>query len=437
MARHAAHVLLKLACGASLPWICTSAMADPPKAAPVAAAAFETEAGPTDIDAASEEAGPADLGPVALPSDETNAVPSTPAIEATEEGADAAPTVEVIRERNANGTVKIERHVLQDSQGNYLNHGLWSHWDEKGKLIGSGEFKSGKREGRWTRVYLSNEGPMFKGPMYQEFQAPFSSEAEFENGVLHGTWRTYDSRNRKMSEFIFDHGKRTGKSIWWHVGGQKRREVDYSDDDIDGEVLEWTADNKLTVRDKYIAGHKLSKQVEYYSPGQKKSEGWILFARELVTTRYDWWQGIADVKVEGKDGIDRKHGAQTAWHSNGQKRMQGAYEANLPVGKFTFWYANGQKQFEGEYIEGKEHGRFIWWHPNGQKQLEGLYLSGGQTGKWMRWNTEGKVTEVGDYSDIGRKVEEVQKPAIVESHDEEHQAPVRNAKQNQGPAMRR
>src|SRR4029077_17724872 len=112
-----------------------------------------------------------------------------------------------------------------------------------------------------------------------------------------------------------------------------------------------------------------------------------------------------------------KQGLQTAWHKNGQKRMEGSYEANLPVGKFTWWFANGQKQFEGEYADGKENGRFVWWHENGQKQLEGVYLAGTQTGKWMRWNASGKVIEVGDYSDTGRKLEDP-KPNLSELDSE-------------------
>src|SRR5438045_1411801 len=42
--------------------------------------------------------------------------------------------VETIQERYPNRTVKVERQVIQDSAGNYINHGTWSQWDERGRL---------------------------------------------------------------------------------------------------------------------------------------------------------------------------------------------------------------------------------------------------------------------------------------------------------------
>ncbi len=68
---------------------------------------------------------------------------------------------------------------------------------------------------------------MLQGALYKDFQAPFVAEATFEDGVLNGTWKVFDSKNRKVSEWEFDHGERNGKSVWYFPNGQKRREVDY------------------------------------------------------------------------------------------------------------------------------------------------------------------------------------------------------------------
>src|SRR5262245_49211877 len=43
--------------------------------------------------------------------------------------------VEVIKERYPSGAIKIEREVTQDGEGNYLLHGAWRHFDDKGHLI--------------------------------------------------------------------------------------------------------------------------------------------------------------------------------------------------------------------------------------------------------------------------------------------------------------
>ncbi|HZZ27376.1 MAG TPA: hypothetical protein VFE46_05150 [Pirellulales bacterium] len=325
--------------------------------------------------------------------------------------------VEVIRERFSNSAVKVERHVTQDSEGNYYNHGLWTEWDEKGRLVGSGEYRYGKRQGRWLRWYGQSDSPMFNGPLYKDFQSPFIGEANFEDGVLNGTWKIFDSKNRKVSEWEFDHGERTGKSVWYYPSGQKHREVDYRAGQIDGEVVEWGPDYKVTSREKYIDGRHLAEQDDFYSPGQKRAEGWILFAKEVTKSNYDFWNGIASTQVVSTEGVNQRHGLWTWWHKNGQKQMEGRYEADQPVGKFSWWYPSGQKQLEGEYLAGKQQGKFIWWHPNGQKQLEGAYIAGVLTGKWTRWNSEGHVVEVGDYTADGKQ-QLVQEPHQLPNAEE-------------------
>src|SRR4029079_9771083 len=276
---------------------------------------------------------------------------------------------EVIRERFANSAVKVERHVTLDAEGNYYNHGLWTQWDEKGRLVGNGEYRYGKRQGRWVRQYAAGEAPMLAGTQYKDFQPPFVAEANFEDGQINGVWRVVDAKGRKVSEWEFDHGERNGKSVWYYPNGQKRREVDYRQGDIDGEVLEFGPDNKVASRDKYVEGRRLAMQVDYYGPGQKRSEGMILFAKEMTKSNYDFWTGTAIIQVVGSEGANQRCGAWSWWHKNGQKQMEGQYEADRPVGKCAWWYANGQKQLQGEYATGKQQGRFTWWHDNGQKQL--------------------------------------------------------------------
>ena len=393
MAWKPAHWTLQIALGLALPVVCSAALGEesPTLAKPVAG---ESTAAATDSAASSP----------------TEAAPLSTA-QAAETGADEPEGgTEVIRERFTNGQVKVERHVTQDAEGNYYNHGLWTEWDDKQRLVGSGEYRYGKRNGRWLRWYGTTEAPMLTGPLYKDFQAPFVAEATFEDGALHGTWKVFDSKNRKVSEWEFDHGERNGKSVWYFPNGQKRREVDYKQGEIDGEVMEWGPDYKLAVREKYVEGRRLAPQVDNYAPSQKRAEGWILYAKEVTKSNYDFWNGVATIQVVSTEGANQRDGLWTWWHKNGQKQMEGRYEADLPTGKFTWWYPNGQKELQGDYVNGKQQGKFTWWHPSGQKQLEGAYVAGVLSGKWTRWNVDGRVVEVGDYSADGKQLAQEPKP---------------------------
>jgi len=405
MARKPIHWILRTALGLTLPVFASIALAEDAASPATLPAGLDLAV----THAAAQEASPSVMG------HPTEAAPLN-AGDSADSSSDEANGVEVIRERYPNSTVKVERHVTQDSEGNYYNHGLWTEWDEKGRLIGSGEYRYGKRQGRWLRWYGQSENSMFNGPLYKDFQPPFVGEATFEDGVLNGTWKVFDSKNRKVSEWEFDHGDRNGKSVWFYTTGQKRREVDYKQGQIDGEVVEWGTDNKVASREKYMDGRRLAAQVDYYSPGQKRAEGWILYAKEITKSNYDFWEGVATTQVVGADGTNQRHGLWTWWHKNGQKQMEGRYEADQPVGKFTWWYPNGQKQLQGEYVAGKQQGKFTWWHPTGQKQLEGAYVAGVLTGKWTRWNAEGHVVEVGDYTADGKQL--AQEPHTLPSGDD-------------------
>lgn len=362
----------------------------------------------------------------------TKPVPTSLApIDADKESVDALPlttdaaqkiavtSTEVIRERYPSTAVKVERRVAQDAQGNYFNHGQWTQFDEKGRMMGSGEYRHGKRHGKWIRWYGTAEMAHFTGPLYKDFITPFATEATFTDGVLHGSWKVFDVKNRKICEWEFENGERHGKSVWYFTTGQKRREVDYRQGEMDGEAIDFGIDGKVASRDKYIAGRRLGQQVDYHTPQQKRAEGWTLFAREVSKTDYSWWDGVASSKVISKEGVNQKRGVWTYWHKNGQKQMEGRYQDDLQTGKFSWWYSNGQKQLEGEYEDGKQSGKFVWWHPNGQKQCEGYYTAGVQSGKWIRWTPEGKVLEVGDYKDQHHKSAPIADAAMPLSVEDE------------------
>jgi hypothetical protein len=147
---------------------------------------------PTELSEAVDEP---TLAPVAENAD----TDSHSALDSDKSGEADATRTEIIRERYPSTAIKIERHVAQDDDGNYYNHGLYTHFDEKGRVIGTGEFREGKRQGKWQRWFAANEGPMFTGPMFKEFQGPFASEVTYLDDQLNGVWRVFDGKGRKAS----------------------------------------------------------------------------------------------------------------------------------------------------------------------------------------------------------------------------------------------
>lgn len=305
----------------------------------------------------------------------------------------AAEDVERIEERYPNRTVKIERFVVQDAIGNYVNHGKWRMFDEKGRVLGSGEYRLGKRQGLWRRWYPEGVGEMFTGEPYTHFQAPFISEATFDKGELDGSWTVYDSQGHKCCELNFVRGERDGKSTWYYPTGVKMREIDFVKGQTDGLWQEWGADQTIKLSEVYKNGSRLSKRIELYASGQPKRVSLVLNAREILTTNYDWWEASLSTTTV-KEGVDLRSGLSTTWYKNGQKESEGEYANDVPVGKHVWWYENGQKMLEGRFENGERTGLWTWWHENGQKKASGEFVENGESGRWRWWKDDGKV----DYS---------------------------------------
>jgi antitoxin component YwqK of YwqJK toxin-antitoxin module len=360
---------------------------------------------------------------------------------------------ELITERYPSRAVRIERHVAQDGEGNYFNHGPWSHWDENGVLKGSGEYRHGRRHGKWVRWFNAGEGKILSSALYKSFQAPFVAEATFVDGKLHGTWSLFDTQGRLASEWQFEQGELHGKSVWYFPSGHKQREVDYQNGQIEGQLLEWTLEadpatkqlqkngrplartgepqHKLVTKAMYQNGRRQSAHVEYYSPGVKKAEGMYLFAKEVTKSSYDFWNGEVVTSVVGKEGVNQRHGQWTWWYKDGGKQLQGEFDQDQPVGVHVWWYPNGQKQAEGEFEEGLETGKWVWWHTNGQKMTEGEFIAGAQNGRWVRWNELGLVVESHDFDKV--QLAEERQPAPVEEAQPSVTAPQRSTMRQPRP----
>ncbi|MGD9720967.1 MAG: toxin-antitoxin system YwqK family antitoxin [Pirellulales bacterium] len=305
---------------------------------------------------------------------------------------------EAIKERYPDGRIKVQREVTQDASGNYLNHGAWKMWDQRGNLMAQGQYHYGDRTGTWIRWYRSvSEAPLLRTAPYKDYAGPFVSQATFQNGKLNGYWTIYDGKLRKISQWRFVDGRRHGLSIWYHANGRKMREIEFREGDIDGHLLEWAVDGSATTKEAYQGGRKLGQKTTHHADGKsKKAEGMYLFAKDAEKTADDWWE--CKLVVTAKTGKDERHGPWTSWHTNGQRALEGTYEHDLQVGLFTWWHANGQKALEGRYDHGKQDGTWTWWYPNGQKSIHGEYAKGNPTGRWTWWGEDGRVAQSADLS---------------------------------------
>lgn len=274
--------------------------------------------------------------------------------------------------------------------------GLWSSNDEAGQLVARGEYRGGRRQGKWTHWHKPGEGDMFASAEYEGFQTPFHSEAEFVDDKLHGAWQVFDAKKRLASSFEFAAGELHGTALWNFPDGQPRRQAQYQHGRLSGGYKQWNDQHELVISRECVAGRPLRRYYERHKPDQPKCEGAFLLPGETTVTTFDWWRAAVQVTLESTAAAEQRYGTWTWWYPNGQQQMRAIYEDGLPNGTFTWWHENGQKRLEGRFVAGQQQGKFLWWYPTGRKELEGQFTAGVPSGPWTRWDNEGRVIESGD-----------------------------------------
>ncbi len=310
---------------------------------------------------------------------------------------------EMIRERYPNRAIKISRQVIQDEAGNYVNHGPWQHMDPHGNLVAEGDYRFGKRDGLWSRQHMREDSPLLSAIPFNSFEAPMTSEATFQHGLLHGAWKILDAQDRVIVDWQFDNGERHGVQTWYYPNGSKMRTVGYTQGVVDGVVSLFDSEGDVIDEEVFHLGRKESISITHFKgTDQKQASGTYLLPLLVKAADDDWWNAVP-AKFEAK-GDKQKHGVWTYWHPNGQVSQEGKFVQDVPVGRFTWWYSNGQKGMEGEYIGGHQSGRWVWWHENGQKKIEGDYFAGMPDGPWSWWEENGTLARRADFSDQGSEV---------------------------------
>ncbi|MCC7421765.1 MAG: hypothetical protein IT428_15910 [Planctomycetaceae bacterium] len=331
-------------------------------------------------------------------------VPVPQATSVPQAGAESkAIDLEVIRERYADRSVKVERHVSQDSNLNYINHGPWTMWDPQGNVIAKGESWQGKRHGEWKRFFPATAenadpaaaaGDALTAAEYKEFKRPFTSSATFVDDKMVGNWSVVDADGKPLFSIDLDREIPQGKMVVYHANGQKKREIEFKAGVVNGEWQEWDATGASTRKDLYIEGRRQADAVtKHDSNGEKSSEGTYLYAKEIVKVDSDFWTGGLKLSIAGTEGKTIKQGKWIYWYEDGGKRCEAEYIDDKAVGRHSWWFRNGQKESEGEFIDGQAQGTWVYWHENGQKAAQGDYLNGTKVGRWVRWSDEGQVVE--------------------------------------------
>jgi antitoxin component YwqK of YwqJK toxin-antitoxin module len=151
---------------------------------------------------------------------------------------------------------------------------------------------------------------------------------------------------------------------------------------------------KKTSRDPNISLQLITK---YHPNGQKKYEGYYE-EQEPVGDHTAWYENgnKESVTIELSESVDLS----TYWYENGQMKYKGIRTHYFETGLWTYWYENGNKKSEGCF-EGEDGsvGKWRYWHSNGQLACVGIFQGFRGDGLFIFWNEAGQKIHENEYRD--------------------------------------
>lgn len=106
-------------------------------------------------------------------------------------------------------------------------------------------------------------------------------------------------------------------------------------------------------------------------------------------------------KENGKNDTIKK----LEYYSNGNKKTEGGIKNNIKEGRWKYWYENGNLWSEGNFKKGLSEGKFNIYNDDGTKYMQSNYKKGIPDGCWTFFKNNKKQKEI--YFKNGKTIKEI------------------------------
>ena len=296
------------------------------------------------------------------------------------------------------GKIKTERNYRDD-----LLHGYYKEYDEKGKLLVTLLYDSGKVTG----TNIDNTGEIDIVNRYNEAGKLIYS-GPFKEGVPVGIHREYnDDGTVKNASLYNDNGVLISQGIVNEDGSRNGPWKDFSADGVVIAEGNYTDSRRSGAWKFYNAAGKLEQAGSYNNGRIDGTWRWYYPEGELLREE-DYYQGKRDGQYTEftRTGEIIARGTYTDGERNGEWKLtsgdnteEGNYLLGLRDGTWKAYYPDGKIRFKGDYNQGNPDGHHVIYYENGRIKEERYYKNGLRTKTWKKYSEEGDVVLTITYRD--------------------------------------
>jgi antitoxin component YwqK of YwqJK toxin-antitoxin module len=220
-------------------------------------------------------------------------------------------------------------------------HGPFEAYYKTGSLKTSGQYREGKKVGKWQDYYESGELSKIYTYTRQGKQTGFQ-ESYYKSGNL-------KSKTGKSNTGSFIEEGFYGNGALFYVMTLSRRPK--SDFLIkNGVYREFFKDKNVKIEANYKKGQLEGTWIKYYNSGQKEWE--VNYHSGYKQGAYSKYFKNGQLECEGHTVLELKDGEEKRYNEQGVLILEGQYVADKMHGKWVSYNASGTKTSTVKYIKG-------------------------------------------------------------------------------------
>lgn len=294
------------------------------------------------------------------------------------------------------------RHIERNYRDDVL-HGYYKEYDEKGRLLVTLLYESGKVTGtdidNSAEIDIQNRYDdsgrlIYSGPFKEGI--PVGIHREYNSdGTIKGA-RIYNDNGVLISEGIIDaEGNRTGPWKDFSPGGTLIAEGNYTTNRRTGPWKFYNSSGRLEQAGAYSSGRIDGTWRWYYPEGELlREEDYYQGKRDGSYTEYT---RTGEIIAEGSYADGERNGL---WKVNaGDNTEEGEYILGLRNGEWKSYYLGGKLRFKGNYRQGNPEGHHTLYFENGRTKEDRYYRNGFRTKTWKKYNELGEIILTITYRD--------------------------------------
>lgn len=197
----------------------------------------------------------------------------------------------------------------------------------------------------------------------------------------------------------FKNGLKVGKWVFFTVGGDTLKCINYSDDKFNGEYKIYN--NGLLSEKGYSKDGFLEGTVLGFYPDQSiKSRINFIQDKRTGTANFYYTHGQISAEENYIDG--ELTGVYKEFHVNGNPSVISNYTSGKLEGNYKVYFNDGTLSRELNYKDGIIEGKYQSFHRNGKLASEGIAAKGSVSGNWKYYFSDGNLSSTSSYDENGK-----------------------------------